>query len=120
MWAGCPIRILWKGLTNQFGVMWLFENLMHRLTEEDFEFFMVQVWLIWNQRNLVRHGGISQEPSRLNARVGSLLREFKEAQMQLTLPGSIGRSQTWQPPEGQLHKLNLLQGNICGFASFRY
>lgn len=79
---------------------------MHRLTEEDFEFFMVQVWLIWNQRNLVRHGGISQEPSRLNARVGSLLREFKEAQMQLTLPGSIGRSQTWQPPEGQLHKLN--------------
>ena len=80
MWAGCPVRILQKGLTNQFSVMRLFENLMHKLSEEDFEFFLVQAWLIWNQRNLVLHGGILQEPVRLNARAGSLLREFQDAQ----------------------------------------
>ena len=92
MWAGCPVRILQKGLTNQFSVMRLFENLMHKLSEEDFGFFLVQAWLIWNQRNLVLHGGILQEPGRLNARAGSLLREFQKAQMQLTLLVSNGRS----------------------------
>ena len=29
VWAGCPVRILQKGLTNQCSVLGLFENLMH-------------------------------------------------------------------------------------------
>lgn len=76
VWAGCRVRILQKGLTNQFSVMRLFENLMHKLLEEDFEFFLFQAWLIWNQHNLVLHGRILQEPGRLNERADSLLREF--------------------------------------------
>ena len=45
VWVGCPIRILKKGLTNQFSVMRLFENLTHKLTEEDFKYF-------WSKRGL--------------------------------------------------------------------
>ena len=47
-----------------------------------------------------------QELGRLNARAGRLLREFQEAQTQLTLSVSNGCSQIWQPPEGQVYKLN--------------
>ena len=58
VWAGCPNRILQKGLTNQGDVLQQIANLMHKLTKEDLELFLVQCWLIWNQRNLILHGGI--------------------------------------------------------------
>ena len=73
-------------------MMHLFENLMHRLPEDVLEFFLVQSRLIWHQHNQIVHGGILQEPGTLNARVGSFLKEYKEAQSQLTIPVSIGLS----------------------------
>ena len=106
MWAGCSYRTLQKGLTDHATVMHLFENLMHRLPEDVLEFFLVQSWLIWHQRNWIVHGGILQEPGTLNARAGSFLEEYKEAQSQLTIPISVGLSQGWQPPEGFMYKLN--------------
>ena len=87
-------------------MMHLFENLMHRLLEDVLEFFLVQSWLIWHQRNRVMHGGILQEPGMVNARVGSFLEEYKEAQSQLTIPVSIGLLHVWQPLEGLMYKLN--------------
>lgn len=65
---------------------------MHKLTEEGVEFFLVQAWLLWNQHNLIVYGGTLQEPGRLNARAGSFLQEFQEAQTQLTLPVLHGHS----------------------------
>ncbi|KAK9984219.1 hypothetical protein SO802_033744 [Lithocarpus litseifolius] len=66
----------------------------------------MQGWLIWHQRNLVLHGGNLQEPGRLNARASSFLAEYKEARSQLAVPVFNGLSQSWQPPEGMLYKLN--------------
>ena len=60
VWAGCSYRTLQKGRTDQATVMHLFENLMHKLPEDVLEFFLVQSWLIWHQRNRVVHGGILQ------------------------------------------------------------
>ena len=77
MWAGCPSRILQKGLTNQSDVLQLIANLMHKLTKEDLKLFLVQCWLIWNQHNLILHGGNMQELGRLNV---SFLAEYKGAQ----------------------------------------
>ena len=38
---------------------------MNRLSREELEAFLLQCWLIWNQRNSVLHGGSLQDPSRL-------------------------------------------------------
>ena len=79
---------------------------MHRLLKDVLEFFLVQSWLIWHQRNWIVHGGILQEPGTLNARAGSFLEEYKEAQLQLTIPVSVGLLHAWQPLEGLMYKLN--------------
>ena len=86
--------------------MQLFANLMHKPIEEELKFFLVQGWLIWNQRNLILHGENLQEPGRLNARANSLLAKYKDAQTQLAVPESNGHSQVWQPPKGTMYKLN--------------
>ncbi|KAL0009907.1 hypothetical protein SO802_005015 [Lithocarpus litseifolius] len=106
VWAGYSHRTLQKGLIDQGNVLQLFEILMHKLTEDVLEFFLVQSWLIWHQRNLVLHGGNLQEPSRLNAQASSFLAEYKEAQSQLAVPVLNGLSQSCQPPYRMLYKLN--------------
>lgn len=79
VWAGCPIRLLQKGLTNQIDVMQLSTNLLHKLNKDEFELFLVQCWMIWNQCSLILHGGNLQEPARLNARARNYLDEYKGA-----------------------------------------
>ncbi|KAL4625504.1 hypothetical protein ACB092_05G031200 [Castanea dentata] len=86
VWAGCSHRSLQKSTTDQGNVMQLFEHLIQQLSVDAIEIFLVQSWLIWNQRNMVPHGAKLQEPGRLNERANSLL--------------------SWQPPEGTLYKLN--------------
>lgn len=56
VWAGSSIN-LQKCSTNQCDIVQLFQFLFDRLTDADFEFFLVQAWLIWNQRIKVVHGG---------------------------------------------------------------
>ena len=41
----------------------LFEYLLDRLSMAELELFLVQAWIIWNQRNIVIHGGKLKEPS---------------------------------------------------------
>ena len=68
-----------KSVCGQTNFSHLFVNLMDRLSREELESFMVQSWLIWNQRNSVLHGGMLQDPSRLIQRAADLLDEFNEA-----------------------------------------
>ena len=83
VWAGCPVQSLQKCLTGQKDVLQLFAALMLKLSEDDFKLFLVQCWLIWNQRNSVLHGSNLQEPTRLNARAKNYIDEYKGAQTQL-------------------------------------
>jgi len=79
---------------------------MLKLSEDDFELFLVQCWLIWNQRNSVLHGSNLQEPTLLNVRARNYLDKYKGAQAQLEAPVSNGQPQAWQPPKGSVYKLN--------------
>ena len=64
IWAGSKGR-LQKSTGGQVDFSLLFEELMNRLSREELEAFLLQCWLIWNQRNSVLHGGSLQDPSRL-------------------------------------------------------
>ena len=72
-----------KSTGGQFDVLQLVMELLNKLSQEEFELFFVQAWLLWNQRNPVTHGGGIQEPSRLVRRAVKLLEEFEEAQQLL-------------------------------------
>ena len=54
------------------------------------------------------HGGIFQHPARSHQHASDYLREFVEAQDQLSVPVSVHvpTSQAWQPPQGEFFKLN--------------
>ncbi|XP_075654965.1 uncharacterized protein LOC142625150 [Castanea sativa] len=67
VWAG-SLNVLQKFQTNQFDFMQLFETLEDRLSTTEMELFLVQAWLIWNQRNMVVHGGHMKDPRWLNNR----------------------------------------------------
>ena len=61
---------------------------------EEFELFLVQCWLIWNQRNTVVRGGKLQDPTQLNIRARDYLEEFKEAKNQFAIPAHAMPSQS--------------------------
>ena len=50
-----------------------------RLSDADFELFLVQSWLKWNQRNRVVHGGQMMDPRGLNKRALDYLDEYKKS-----------------------------------------
>ncbi|XP_023873342.2 uncharacterized protein LOC111985933 [Quercus suber] len=90
-------------------ILQLFEDLMGRVTEDEFELFLVQCWIIWNQRNSVLHGGTVQDPSRLNKHVEDFLKEYRDAQEQLAIQpttSSMQQRASWIPPSGLAYKLN--------------
>ena len=65
VWAGCSGKIQ-KSVLGQWDIMQLFEDMMDRLSTEEFELFLVQGWIIWNQRNSILRGGHIQDPAKLN------------------------------------------------------
>ena len=87
--------------------MQLFEDMMDRLSTEEFELFLVQGWVIWNQRNSILHGGHIQDPAKLNQRAKDLLEDFRNAQDLLAIGTITGvGSATWRPPSSLVYKLN--------------
>lgn len=109
VWAGCPFRLLQKGLTVQVSMLHLMEDLLDKLPLDLLEFFMVLCWLLWHRRNHVVHGGFLQDPGSLVGRARSLLVEFSDGRSHLAslvFPVSIGPSRQWQPPVGSVYKLN--------------
>lgn len=77
---------LQKSDRGQQDVLQLFYKMMTRLSTTEFELFLVQSWLIWNQRNEVVHGGKVKDPRWLNKRARDFLDEFHQAQEQLQAP----------------------------------
>ena len=83
--------------------------MLDRISGEELELFLVQCWVIWNQRNAILHWGKLQDPQRLNRRAEEYLKEFREAQNLLSVQASGGVVQSrvsWSSPLGLLYKLN--------------
>ena len=105
VWARCPIRIQ-KCASGQEDILQLFIAMLNKLSLEEFELFLVQCWLIWNQRNTVVCGGKLQDPTQLNIRARDYLEEYKEAKNQLAILAHAMPRQSWRPPYGSVYKLN--------------
>lgn len=116
VWAECRV-CLQKCSRTQGDILQLFEELMERLSVDEFELFLVQCWIIWNQQNSVLHGGVIQDPSRLNKRVEGFIKEYREAQEQLAVPSSSSSAQqqaSWLPPTGLAYKINFDSAVFAG------
>ena len=79
---------------------------MRRLLREELEHFLVQVWMIWNQRNAVIHGGQLKEPGLLNRRVEEFLDEYRKAQVTLMATNVPAVNCVWQAPPSEEYKMN--------------
>ena len=87
MWAGSQVK-LQKHIREHADTLQLFESLLNRLSASKFELFLVQTWLIWNQRNTIIYGGKLKEPNWLNKRAVAFLNEFQQAQIHLAIPAT--------------------------------
>ena len=84
----------------------LFQYLLDRLDIEEVELFLVQAWIIWNQRNTVLHGGKLKDPGWLNKCAAEFSEEFKQVQEHLTIPMRQSDGSVWRPPAQSWFKLN--------------
>ena len=105
VWSGSMIK-LQKCCQDQQDVLQLFHELMGRLSTAEFELFLVQSWLIWNQRNTVAHGGQLKDPRWLNKRAMEYLEDYHQAQGQLQRSEINSGSEVWNPPPEPVYKLN--------------
>ena len=105
MWAGSQVK-LQKHTREHADTLQLFESLLNRLSASKFELFLVQTWLIWNQRNTIIYGGKLKEPNWLNRRAVAFLNEFQQAQIHLAIPAMQASVTVWQPPPTSIFKLN--------------
>ena len=105
VWSGSMIRIQKYGQGQQ-DVLHLFQELLGKLSIAEFELFVVQTWIIWNQRNTVVFGGKLKDPKWLNKWAKELLDNFHHAQGQLRIPVSCPGDSIWHPPLDSAFKLN--------------
>ena len=105
VWSGSMIKIQ-KCSQGQQVVLHLFQELLGKLSTAEFELFVVQAWIIWNQRNTVVFGGKLKDPKWLNKRAKEFLDEFHQAQGQLRIPVSPPGDSVWHPPLDSSFKLN--------------
>lgn len=81
-------------------------DILSRQPEIDWELFSVTAWSLWNNRNLVRHGGKSKNLNLIVREVAAYTREvrqIKEAQNRRAPP----IRQTWTPPKRGFNKINV-------------
>ena len=105
MWAGSQVK-LQKHTREHADTLQLFESLLDQLSASEFELFLVQTWLIWNQMNTIIYGGKLKEPNWLNKRAVEFLNEFQQAQDQLAIPATQASVIVWQHPPTSIFKLN--------------
>ena len=85
----------------------LMEYLLDRFVLEDMELFLVQAWIIWNQRNRVLHGGNFNDPICLNKKAVEYLEEYRHTQVHLAAGLVVQLSRdVWTPPPESVFKLN--------------
>ncbi|KAK9989877.1 hypothetical protein SO802_030116 [Lithocarpus litseifolius] len=106
VWAGSSLR-LQKCVHGQADILELMEYLLSRLSVQEMELFLVQAWIIWNQRNKLLHGGKMQDPNTLCRRAVEYLEEYRNSQGNLHADG-VGRSvgDVWKPPPNSVFILN--------------
>ncbi|KAK9998230.1 hypothetical protein SO802_017833 [Lithocarpus litseifolius] len=106
VWAGSSLK-LQKCVHGQADMLELMEYLLSKLSVQEMELFLVQAWLIWNQRNNLLHGGMIQDPNTLCRRAVVYLEEYRNSQGHLRIDG-VGRSvgDVWKPPPNSVFKLN--------------
>ena len=78
IWADISVK-LQKYILEQHDVVPLFQELLSRLPTTKFELFLVQAWLIWNQRNVLNNRGKLKDSMWLNRRAADYLDEFWQA-----------------------------------------
>ena len=76
-------QVVWSDYKGQQDVLYLFQELLGKLSIVEFELFLVQTWIIWNQRNTMVFGGKLKDPKWLNKREKEFLEDFHHAQGQL-------------------------------------
>ena len=79
---------------------------MNRVPREELEHFLVQVWMIWNQRNAVVHGGQLKELGWLNRRAEEFLDEYRKTQVTLMVTNTPSGSCVWRAPPLEEYKMN--------------
>ena len=77
VWVGCLIKLQKSG-QGQPDMLELFHEMRTRLSSVEFELFLIQSWMIWNQRNVVAHGGTVKDSRWLNKRTREFLDEFHQ------------------------------------------
>ena len=105
VWVGSS-TMMQKCSTNFTDFMQFFEVLMDRLDATGMELFLIQAWTMWNQRNVLEHGGQMKDPHWLNRRAVEYHEDYKKAQEHLTISVAAPCGQQWQPPPQNLFKLN--------------
>ncbi|KAL0010086.1 hypothetical protein SO802_005194 [Lithocarpus litseifolius] len=106
VWAGSRTK-LQKCPLGQQDMVQLLAYLMDRLEPEEVELFLVQAWIIWNQRNSVLHGGKLKDPGWLNKRAEVWMEEIAQAQQHLSITCTERHEgNVWRPPPPPFFKLN--------------
>ena len=106
VWAGSSLK-LQKCSHGQADMLELMEYLLSRLSLQKMELFLIQAWLIWNQRNKLLHGRKIQDPNMLCRRAVEYLEEYQNSQGNLHVDGvvhSVG--DVWKPPPNSIFKLD--------------
>ena len=105
VWAG-SLNVLQKFQTNHVDFLQLFEALVDKLSTIEMKLFLVQAWLIWNQRNVLVYGGQMKNSGWLIKRAAELLEKYKKAQATLEISRATPGSSYWKPPPQDVYKLN--------------
>ena len=105
VWAG-SLSMLQKSSNIYFDFKHLFECFLEKLPTLELELFLVQAWLLWNQRNVMVHGGQMKDTRCLNKRAAQYLEDYKKAQENLAVAGTVSSRNVWQPPPQEMYKLN--------------
>ena len=87
--------MLQKGSNIYFDFRHLFEYLLDKLPTLELELFLVQAWLLWNQRNVMVHGGQMKDTWCLNKRAAQYLEDYKKAQENLAVAGTVSSRNVW-------------------------
>ena len=90
VWVGSSLK-LQKCAHGQVDILKLMEYLLSKLSLQEIELFLVQAWIIWNQRNKLLHGGKMQDPNTLCRRAMEYLEEYRNSQGNLRV-ASVGHS----------------------------
>ncbi|XP_075662919.1 uncharacterized protein LOC142632381 [Castanea sativa] len=108
VWLGSLLK-LQKCSHGQADIIELIEYLLNLISMQKLEFFFVQAWFIWNQRNNLLHGGKLRDPNWLSKRAVKYLEEYRVLQVQLSVASvmhSISEGKFRKPPSLLVFKLN--------------